>query len=132
MWANVDKNARNDEFEKNTLSMKILDEEIKFRDNLVFSVNRYTVWWVVLIVTMIFDYLSTTAFVSKYGTQAEANFTTRLMMENINPHIGNLIGKLFQLISVIFLAGLNKRVGNFFLLFVILLNCWAIVMNSIN
>ena len=81
---------------------------------------------------MFFDYLSTTVFVSKYGTQAEANFTTRFMMENVNPHIGNLIGKVFQLLSVMCLVGLSKRVGNFFLLFIILLNCWAIVMNSIS
>ena len=112
--------------------MKILDKEIQFRENLSFSVNRYTVWWIILIITMFFDYLSTTVFVSKYGTQAEANFTTRFMMENIHPHIGNLIGKVFQLISVICLVGLSKRVGNFFLLFIILLNCWAIVMNSIS
>ena len=112
--------------------MRILDTEIKFRENLIFSVNRYTVWWVILIITMVFDYLSTTVFVSKYGTQAEANITTRLMMENVNPHIGNLIGKVLQLLSVICLAGLSRKVGNFFLLFIILLNCWAIVMNSIS
>lgn len=112
--------------------MKILDEEIKFRDNLIFSLNRYTIWWIILIITMIFDYVSTAAFISKYGTQAEANFTTRLMMEHVNPHIGNLTGKILQFLSVLCLAALSRRVGNFFLLFIILLNCWAIVMNSIS
>lgn len=112
--------------------MRILDEKIKFRENLIFSINRYTVWWVILIVTMIFDYVSTSAFVAKFGTEAEANFTTRLMMENVNPYIGNLLGKLLQLISVICMAGFSRRVGNFFLIFIILLNCWAVVMNSLS
>lgn len=112
--------------------MKILDEEINFRENLIFSLNRYAIWWIILIVTMSFDYVSTTVFVLKYGAQAEANFTTRLMMEYVHPHIGNLAGKMLQLLSVLCLAALSKRIGNFFLLFVILLNCWAVVMNSIS
>jgi hypothetical protein len=53
------------------------------------------------------------------------------MMETINPYFGNFIGKLLQLIAVVCLVSVSRRLGNFFLLFVILLNCWAIVMNSI-
>ena len=110
--------------------MRILDQNIKIKENLLYSFKRYPAWWIILIITMCFDYLSTTVFVAKYGTQAEANFTTRLMMEHINPYFGNLIGKLLQLVSVVCLVSVSKRVGNFFLLFVILLNCWAVVMNS--
>lgn len=112
--------------------MKILDEDIKIRENIVFSIDRYPVWWIILIITMIFDYFSTTVFVSKYGAEAEANLSTRFMMEHFSPYIGNLLGKVFQLLSVICVVGLNRRVGNFFLLFIILVNCWAIVMNSIS
>jgi hypothetical protein len=111
--------------------MRILDQEIRIKENLLYSLQRYPVWWMILITTMFFDFLSTTVFVAEYGTRAEANITTRLMMENINPYLGNLMGKLLQLISVVCLVGLTRRVGNFFLLFVILLNCWAVVMNSI-
>ena len=110
--------------------MRILDQEIRLRNNLLYSLNRYTVWWIILIITMFFDYLSTTVFVDQYGTEAEANLTTRFMMEAINPYFGNLMGKLLQLLSVVCLVSLSRRVGNFFLLFVILINCWAIVMNS--
>lgn len=111
--------------------MRILDQEIRIKNNLLYSLNRYTVWWLILIVTMFFDYLSTTVFVAQYGTEAEANIATRFMMEIINPYVGNFIGKLLQLVSVICLVCLSRRVGNFFLLFVILINCWAVVMNSI-
>lgn len=112
--------------------MQILDQDIRVKENLLYSLNRYPVWWIILIITMVFDYLSTTVFVAKYGTQAEANIATRLLMENLNPHLGNLLGKLLQLVAVISLVSLSRRVGNFFLLFVILLNCWAIVMNSMS
>ena len=111
--------------------MRLLDQEIKLRENLGCSLNRYPLWWIILIITIFFDFLSTSVFVAQYGPQAEANFTTRLMMENINPRIGNFIGKALQLVAVICLVSLSRRVGNFFMLFVIVLNCWAIVMNSI-
>ena len=111
--------------------MRILDQQINFKQNLLYSLRRYPLWWVIMTITMFFDFLSTTVFVAEYGTRAEANFTTRLMMEHFTPFLGNLIGKLLQLIAVVCLVGLTRRVGNFFMLFVILLNCWAIVMNSI-
>ena len=111
--------------------MKILDQKIKIKENLLYSLQRYPVWWLILIITMVFDYLSTTAFVARFGTGAEANVVTRLLMEAITPSIGNFLGKVLQLISVVCLVGLSRKVGNFFMLFVILLNCWAIVINSI-
>ena len=63
--------------------MRILDQQIKLRENLLFSLNRYPVWWIILVITMFFDYLSTTVFIAQYGTEAEANITTRFMMEAI-------------------------------------------------
>ncbi len=72
--------------------MRLLGEDIKFRENLVFSINRYSVWWIILIITMCFDYLSTTVFVEKYGSEAEANLTTRFMMDYFSPYFGNLFG----------------------------------------
>ena len=112
--------------------MKILDEKVPIKANLAFSLKRYWYWWLILFVTISFDYLSTAAFVSKYGVQAEANLVTRLMMEKLGPDSGNLAGKILQLVSVTCLVCLSRRVGNFFLLFVIIINCWAIVVNSIS
>jgi len=112
--------------------LKLLDERVPFRENLLFSIKRYPTWWIILFITMFFDYLSTTVFVSRYGIESEANLTTRLMMLNFSPYLGNFFGKLLQLISVVCFVGLSKRVGNFFLLFIILINCWAIVVNSIS
>ena len=110
--------------------MKLLGETIHFRKNLTFSLKRYTIWWVILTVTMIFDIFTTTVFTAKYGIDAEANLTTRFLMHSSNPILGNVLGKLLQLMSVICFAGLHIRLGNLFLLFIILINCWAVVVNS--
>ncbi len=112
--------------------MKILDEKVPIAANLAFSLKRYWYWWLIFFVTMSFDYSSTAAFVSKYGVHAEANLVTRLMMEKLGPDSGNLAGKILQLVSVTCVVCLSRRVGNFFLLFVIIINCWAIVVNSIS
>ena len=110
--------------------MNILGETIEFKKNLRFSLRRYRVWWVILIVTMLFDIFTTYAFISKYGVAAEANLTTRFFMLNLGSGAGNAIGKIGQLVAVVGFAGLHQRLGNIFLLFVILLNCWAVVINS--
>jgi hypothetical protein len=110
--------------------MKVLGEEIHFKENLQFSLKKYLTWWIILLITMVFDVLTTNYFLLKYGIKAEANLVTRLLMLNFGALFGNVFGKLLQLLSVVFFVGLNRRLGNLFLLFVILLNCWAVVINS--
>ena len=112
--------------------MKLLGLEIYFRANIGHSVRRYSIWWVILLVTIVFDIFTTHAFVSKYGIKAEGNMATRTWMLYAGPGFGNIIGKLLQFFSVVFFAGLHKRLGNIFLLLIILLNCWAIVINSMS
>ena len=109
--------------------MKVLGEEITFKDNLWFSLNRYPVWWLILLVTIIFDYFSTIFFVDQSGVSAEANLVIGWLMENLGVFTGLVIGKLLQLVSVVGFVCLNRRLGNLFLLMVILLNCWAVVIN---
>jgi len=111
--------------------MIILGSDIDFKENLLFSLKRYSVWWAILIVTIVFDYLTTLYFVSKLSSDAEANNVVAWLIDNLGLYFGVLIGKLLQLVAVILIVSLNKKVGNFFLLFIIILNCWAVVMNTI-
>jgi len=110
--------------------VRILGINVDFLENIKFSTKRYSIWWVLLLVTILLDILTTNAFIAKYGMRAEGNLITRFLMLDLNPFYGNIIGKILQLFSVLFFVGLNKRFGNIFLLFVNLLNCWAIVVNS--
>lgn len=111
--------------------MIILDKKVPILENLSFSVRRYWYWWLILLATIVMDYLTTVEFVAKYGVKAEANYITRFMMVHLGEDFGNIIGKILQFISVICVVSLSKRFGNFFLLFVVIINCWAIVVNSI-
>lgn len=110
--------------------MRILGKKVDFLENIKFSAKTYSIWWALLIVTILLDILTTNAFISKYGMRAEGNLITRFLMLDLDPFYGNVIGKILQLFSVLFFVGLNKRLGNIFLLFVNLLNSWAIVINS--
>lgn len=112
--------------------MKLLGENIPFREHIEYSLRRYRVWWVILVVTIVFDIFTTHAFISKFGVNAEGNAITQLLMKLAGPDLGNVIGKILQLIAVFFFVGLHQRLGNFFLLFIILLNCWAVVVNSMS
>lgn len=111
--------------------MTLLGANINLIENLIFSLNRYRIWWVILLITIIFDYLTTLYFVSKLGPNAEANKVVAWLINNLGLYLGVLIGKLLQLISVLLIVSLSKKVGNLFLLIIILLNCWAVVMNTI-
>ena len=94
--------------------MKILDTEINLKENLKFSIKRYRIWWVILLVTMIFDYLTTINFVSKIGVEAEANHVVSWLITHLGLYIGLLIGKLLQLFSVVMFVCLNQRLGIYF------------------
>ena len=111
--------------------MIILGSNINFKENLLFSLKRYNIWWAILIVTIVFDYLTTLYFVSKLSPDAEGNNVVAWLIDNLGLYFGVLFGKLLQLIAVILIVSLSKKVGNLFLLFIILLNCWAVVMNTI-
>ena len=110
--------------------MKILGSEVNLKENLLYSLNRYRVLWLILLVTMIFDYVTTVFFVSRLGVRAEANILMDWLIRNIGLSVGVLIGKTLQLLPVVFFVCLNKRFGNLFLLAIILINIWAVFINT--
>ena len=112
--------------------MRLFGVTVNFKENIQYSIKRYRVWWAILLVTILFDIFTTYAFTSKYGIQAEGNLLTKSWMVYLGPFGGNIIGKFLQLLSVVFFVGLHQRLGNIFLLFIILLNCWAVVVNSMS
>jgi hypothetical protein len=109
--------------------MKILDEEIHLKENLGISLKRYRFWWAILLVTMILDYLTTLNFVDKYGVITEGNLVVVWLIKNLGPGCGVFVGKLLQLAAVTIFVCLHQKLGNLFLLVVILFNCWAVAVN---
>ncbi len=110
--------------------MKILGSKVSIKENLLFSLNKYFVLWLILLITIVFDFLTTLNFVSNLGVHAEANIVVAWLMKNFGLGPGVLIGKSLQLIPVLAFVSLSKRMGNIFLLFVVLLNLWAVFINT--
>ena len=111
--------------------MQILDQEIPLKENLRFSLKRYTAWWIILLVTMIFDFFTTLYFVEKYGVATEGNSLVSWLIRNLGLVAGVFVGKLLQLFSVTVFVSLHQKLGNIFLLIVVLFNFWAVVVNVI-
>lgn len=111
--------------------MQILDQEIPLKENLRFSLKRYRVWWIILLVTMVFDFFTTLYFVEKYGVETEGNSLVSWLIRNLGLVAGVFIGKILQLVPVTVFVSLHKKLGNIFLLIVILFNFWAVVVNTI-
>ncbi len=109
--------------------MLILGSEVNLKGNLLFSFRRYLVFWLLLVFTMILDYLTTLIFVGEIGAQAEANMVIWWLITQLGPLLGVLIGKCLQLLAVLVFVSLHQRLGNLFLLVIILLNCWAVIIN---
>ncbi len=110
--------------------MKVLGDDVNFKENLIFSLKYYRLLWIILLITVVFDFLTTLYFVGKFGVGLEANLIARFLMVNLGTVVGALLGKLLQLVSVVCIASLNRRVGNVFLVVVIVLNIIAVVINT--
>ena len=110
--------------------MKLLGQSIPLRENLLFSFRRYTVWWIILLVSMFFDALTTVAFVRELGPEREMNPVVRWLLQSVGIVPGLVIGKLLQLGAVAAFVSLDRRWGNVLMLIVVVLNCWAVVVNA--
>ena len=80
---------------------------------------------------MVFDFLTTIYFVDKYGLEAEGNFLVSWLIRHAGLAGGVLLAKILQLLPVTIFASLHQKLGNIFLLIVVLFNFWAVVVNVI-
>ena len=110
--------------------MRILDEEIQLKENLGFSLKRYSIWWFALFITMIFDYFSTLYFIQKYGVEVEGNPLVRGLITRLGLVIGVLVAKFLQVSAVIVFVSLHQRLGNLFLFIIVFFNLWAVFVNT--
>ncbi len=109
--------------------MEILGHQVALKENILFSITTYQIRWVFLLLSMLFDYLSTLYFVFESDPSFEANYIIRFLIEQFDVEVGVFIGKFLQLISVMTFTALDRNLGAIFLLIVILLNIWATCLN---
>ena len=111
--------------------MRILGEHIDPAANLRYSLRRYAPWWLLLLATAVFDFVTTLGFIARLGIEAEANPVARWLILSLGACQGLLTAKVLQLFAVAAITALNRRLGGLFLIVVVLLNIWAVVINSL-
>lgn len=109
--------------------MIILDEEIPLKANIRFSFRRYWLLWVILLVTITFDFLSTLLFMAHDGINTEKNFIIRWLAYHAGVLPGVFLGKMLQIISAIGFAALSATLARATLLLMLLLNIAAVFNN---
>ena len=109
--------------------MRILDEDIPLRENLKTSIRRHRLLWVILLVTVFFDFVTTLIFMHRDGIQFERNLVILWLASNIGIIPGVLLGKSLQILAAMIFSALSLELARATLLLIVLLNFVAIMIN---
>ena len=69
----------------------------------------------ILLITMVFDYLTTINFVSKLGVEAEANHVVGWLISNLGLYIGLLNRQTFTIIFSEYVCMFTSKIREFIL-----------------
>lgn len=109
--------------------MKILDKEIPLLENLKQSYYSYWYLWLILIISIMLDSLSTVLFMQDEGIVREANVLIYFLAETFGIIVGVIIGKSLQLIAAIGFAALSYKYSPLVLVLLSCLNLLAFYHN---
>ena len=109
--------------------MRILDSDINLKQNLKESFHTHIVLWVILFVTVGFDFITTLSFMYDVGIYREKNYIIRWLASSLGIIPGVFIGKLLQIGAAIGLSALSLKYSRAILLLIILLNLLAVFIN---
>jgi hypothetical protein len=109
--------------------MRILDEDISLKKNLLTSLRRHWFLWSVLLVTALLDFASTLNFMSQYGIYVEQNMVVRWLALHLGVVPGVLIGKSLQILAAAALTALSPKYARPILLLLVGLNVLAFLVN---
>ncbi|WOH36672.1 hypothetical protein RI844_15025 [Thalassotalea fonticola] len=112
------------------ITMTILDREVSLQQNLFYALQKYRIFWFILLLTATLDYVTTLQFMIKDSIALEANLVVRYLAYEFGIFAGVLIGKLLQIFSAMAFCALSKELSRAVLLLIILLNCAAIYINT--
>ena len=107
----------------------ILGENIPLKDNIKKSFRLYWYLWLILILTVTFDFITTVSFMLHDGIITEKNFIIRWLASNMGIFPGVLLGKILQIIAAIGFSSLSLSLARATLLLILLLNVVAIIIN---
>ncbi|WP_371375847.1 hypothetical protein [Thalassotalea aquiviva] len=110
--------------------MTILDQDIPLRENLFYTLQKHTIFWLLLILTAIFDYLSTIHFMTEGSIHTEGNGVVRFLALEVGMYVGVFIGKLLQLGSALLFCALSRNLSKKVILALVLANNIAVYLNT--
>lgn len=111
--------------------MTILDQQVPLTSNIFFALQRYRVFWLLLCLTAVIDYVTTLKFMINGSIALEANVVIRHLAYELGIFPGVFIGKLLQLFSGVAFCALSRELSRAILLLLILLNLLAIFINTV-
>ena len=109
--------------------MQILGSEVPLIENIKQSIVRYWVLWVLLLLTIVLDCLTTIRFMFLGGIELEANLVVRWLAERLGVVQGVIVGKTLQFVSAIGFSALSFTYSRAILILLISLNLLAAFHN---
>ncbi len=109
--------------------MKILDQEILLKKNVLDSFKIYKVFWLLLLLSELFDAISTIAFMHDVGIDYEANEVILWLSKQLGVVSGVFFGKFLQFIAAMSFSALSLKYSRAILLLFITLNVLATLHN---
>lgn len=109
--------------------MKILDEEIPLIENLMKSFGRYKYLWLLLMVSIVLDSLSTVWFMYNEGIKFEANILIRYLAMTLGIIPGVILGKSLQVLTAVIFSALSLKHSRAVLILLLCLNLLATYHN---
>ena len=111
--------------------MKILGEEVSLLENIRYSLRKHWLLWLLLLITASFDLLTTLTFMWRDGIEYEKNFIVKNLALALGILPGVALGKSLQIFAALGFAALSKKLTRAILLLIVLLNFWAIIVNTL-
>ncbi len=109
--------------------MRLLDSEIDIDANKYSLFTQYRAYLIILICSMLMDAASTVYFMGRIGPIYELNFVVRTLSIGYGPVFGTLVGKFYQLFGVWVLTVMTPKLTKFVCATIIIMNCYAFVLN---
>ncbi len=109
--------------------MQLLGEEVPLKQNLLNSLRKHWFLWSLLLVTAVFDFLSTLVFMSKYGIHVEKNQVVRWLALALGVIPGVAVGKSLQIVAAVGFSALSFKYSRAILLLIVGINMLAILFN---
>ncbi len=109
--------------------MNVLDTQIDVTANRSLLFLQYRPYFVLLLLSAVLDALSTIYFMNKVGPHIESNLLVRQLSYSLGIIWGPVLGKILQIVAVWLITIFTPHIIKFVCATIVLINCYAFVVN---